>query len=68
VSGSSDRKVKVWSASTGECMCTLVGHDALVRALSFDPKSGWLVSGSYDKTVKVWDLKKGESRCMIRIS
>lgn len=52
--------MKVWSASTGECLRTLVGHDMLVRALSFDSKSGRLVSGSYDRTVKVWDLKTGK--------
>jgi F-box and WD-40 domain protein 1/11 len=65
VSGSNDCKIKVWSASTGECLLTLVGHDLLVRALSFDPRTGRLVSASYDKTVKVWDLgteKKREGR------
>ena len=60
VSGSRDYKIKVWNASTGECVRTLSGHDKLVRALSFDPKSGMLVSGSYDRTVKVWDLKTGK--------
>lgn len=61
MSGSNDCKIKVWSASTGECLRTLVGHEALVRALSFAPRSGMLVSGSYDKTVKVWDLYNGLS-------
>lgn len=59
VSGSNDCKIKVWSASRGECIRTLTGHDLLVRALSFDPASGRLVSASYDKSVKVWDLNTG---------
>ena len=59
VSGSNDCKIKVWDADTGECLRTLVGHEYLVRALTFDPRSGRLVSGSYDKTVKVWDLHTG---------
>lgn len=60
VSGSNDCKIKVWDADTGLCLRTLTGHDYLVRALSFDPRSGRLVSGSYDKTVKVWDLHSGK--------
>ena len=60
MSGSNDCKIKVWSASTGECVRTLVGHESLVRALSFEPKSGRLVSASYDRSIKIWDLKKGE--------
>jgi WD40 repeat protein len=62
VSGSNDCKIKLWSASTGDCLLTLVGHDLLVRALSFEPRSGRLVSASYDKTVKVWDLGTSEKR------
>lgn len=37
-----------------------MGHDLLVRALSFDPVSKRLVSASYDKTVKIWDLATGK--------
>jgi len=61
VSGSSDCTIKVWNASTGECLRTLVGHDSLVRALALDPASGRLVSASYDKVVKVWDLRTGRT-------
>ncbi|KAH9912585.1 WD40-repeat-containing domain protein [Fomitopsis serialis] len=60
ISGSNDCKIKVWQASTGACLRTLAGHDLLVRALSFDPRSGLLVSASYDKTVKVWDWRTGK--------
>lgn len=60
MSGSNDQKIKVWDASTGECIRTLTGHEDLVRALAFDPSRGRLVSGSYDRTVKVWDLRTGK--------
>lgn len=60
VSGSNDCKIKVWKASTGECIRTLTGHESLVRALSFDSRSGRLVSGSYDRSVKVWNLNTGK--------
>ena len=59
MSGSNDCTIKLWRASTGECLRTLAGHDSLVRALSFDPRSGKLVSASYDKRVIVWDLRTG---------
>ncbi|KAJ2914950.1 hypothetical protein MD484_g5453, partial [Candolleomyces efflorescens] len=60
VSGSNDDKIKVWDPWTGECLRTLTGHSGLVRALSFDPRTGRLVSVSYDKTVKVWDFRTGK--------
>ena len=37
--------------------CTLVGHDALVRALVLALATGRLVS--YDKVVKFWGLRTG---------
>jgi len=40
----------------------LAGHNALVRAISFDPQTGRLLSASYDKAVKVWDLYSGRRR------
>jgi len=58
-SGSTDWNIKVWSASTGQHLSTLSGHTALVRALSFNPRTGRLISGSYDKTVKMWDIRTG---------
>lgn len=59
MSGSNDCKIRVWNAWTGECLRTLAGHNALVRAISFDSKTGRLLSASYDKVVKVWDLYNG---------
>ena len=54
-SGSDDKTVKVWDASTGEAVQTLQGHSGDVSAVTFSPDGTRLASGSYDKTVKVWD-------------
>jgi len=56
ISGSNDCKIKIWDAWTGECLRTLAGHNGLVRAISFDPKTGRLLSASYDRVIKVWDI------------
>lgn len=59
ISGSNDCKIKIWSAETGECLRTLTGHGALVRALAFDPANGRLASASYDKSIRLWDVSTG---------
>lgn len=52
--------MKIWSASTGECLHTLIGHTDLVRTLAFDPLSGRIVSGGYDKQILIWSLATGK--------
>jgi F-box and WD-40 domain protein 1/11 len=58
VSGSNDKTIRVWHASSGECLCLLEGHENLVRALAYDALTGRLVSASYDQNVIVWHLKR----------
>ena len=53
VSGSNDKKIKIWNIRTQECMQTLCGHIFWVSCLLALP-NGELVSGSADKTIKVW--------------
>ncbi|KAF9233898.1 WD40-repeat-containing domain protein, partial [Melanogaster broomeanus] len=59
LSGSNDFTIKLWRASTGECLHTFAGHTLLVRALCFDPKTGYIVSSSYDRSVRVWEWREG---------
>ncbi|XP_054724125.1 F-box/WD repeat-containing protein 7-like [Uloborus diversus] len=57
VSGSDDNTLKVWSASTGKCLRTLVGHTGGVWSSQM-----WLnivISGSTDRTLKVWNADSG---------
>ena len=51
VSGSDDNTLKVWSAMTGKCLRTLVGHTGGVW--SSQMANNVIVSGSTDRTLKV---------------
>ncbi|XP_074996672.1 ribosomal RNA-processing protein 8 isoform X3 [Calonectris borealis] len=58
VSGSDDNTLKVWSAVTGECVQTLVGHTGGVW--SSQMRDSIVISGSTDRTLKVWNADTGE--------
>ncbi|XP_020293654.1 F-box/WD repeat-containing protein 7 [Pseudomyrmex gracilis] len=58
VSGSDDNTLKVWSAVSGKCLRTLVGHTGGVWSSQM---SGTIViSGSTDRTLKVWNAETGQ--------
>ncbi|KAF2174943.1 WD40 repeat-like protein, partial [Zopfia rhizophila CBS 207.26] len=59
-SASYDKTVKVWGASSGECVQTLKGHGDSVKSVAFSHDSARLASASPDKTVKVWDASSGK--------
>uniref|UniRef100_A0A673HMJ7 F-box/WD repeat-containing protein 7-like n=1 Tax=Sinocyclocheilus rhinocerous TaxID=307959 RepID=A0A673HMJ7_9TELE len=58
VSGSDDNTLKVWSAVTGKCLRTLVGHTGGVW--SSQMRDNIIISGSTDRTLKVWNAESGE--------
>ncbi|XP_044270535.1 F-box/WD repeat-containing protein 7 isoform X2 [Tribolium madens] len=58
VSGSDDNTLKVWSAITGKCLRTLVGHTGGVW--SSQMSGATIISGSTDRTLKVWDAETGD--------
>lgn len=58
VSGSDDNTLKVWSAVTGKCLRTLVGHTGGVW--SSQMSGNIIISGSTDRTLKVWDMETGD--------
>ena len=60
--GSRDRTIKLWDASTGQMLHTFIGHDNWVRDLVWHPGGRYLMSCGDDKTVRVWDLR--ERRCL----
>uniref|UniRef100_T1IP46 F-box domain-containing protein n=1 Tax=Strigamia maritima TaxID=126957 RepID=T1IP46_STRMM len=57
VSGSDDNTLKVWSATTGKCLRTLVGHTGGVWSSQMSGNT--IVSGSTDRTLKVWNADTG---------
>jgi len=60
VSGSGDKTIRVWDASTGvEMLPPLQGHNNRVQSVAFSPDGSKIVSGSDDKTIRVWDASTG---------
>lgn len=58
VSGSDDNTLKVWSATTGKCLRTLVGHTGGVWSSQMSGTT--IISGSTDRTLKVWNAETGQ--------
>ncbi|KAL2884896.1 Vegetative incompatibility protein HET-E-1 [Ceratocystis lukuohia] len=58
-SGSEDKTVKIWDATSGTCLRTLWGHGGDVTSVVFSNDGQRLASGSDDKTIKVWDATSG---------
>jgi len=59
-SGSHDKTIKVWDASTQKCLKTLRGHTQGVWCLEYSPDGKTLLSASPDSTCKLWDVKSGK--------
>lgn len=58
VSGSDDNTLKVWSAISGKCLRTLVGHTGGVWSSQMSGNT--IISGSTDRTLKVWNADSGQ--------
>jgi WD40 repeat protein/serine/threonine protein kinase len=59
-SGSSDKTIKIYDATTGNEIKTLVGHTDGVLSVRFSPDDRQLLSGSYDMTARLWDIASGD--------
>ncbi|KAF4453823.1 hypothetical protein F53441_3509 [Fusarium austroafricanum] len=65
-SASADATIKIWDATTGEHMDTLVGHMAGVSCLAWTPDSNTIASGSDDKAIRLWDRVTGRPKTTTR--
>ncbi|KAF9524137.1 hypothetical protein CPB83DRAFT_948682 [Crepidotus variabilis] len=60
LSGSNDKSVRVWDASTGEELKVLDGHSHAVTSVAFSSDGKCIISGSYDQSVQMWDASTGK--------
>jgi WD40 repeat protein/serine/threonine protein kinase len=57
--GSEDKTIRIWDATTGAVMHLLQGHAEAVRSLKYSPDGQCVASGSDDHFVKVWSATTG---------
>ena len=58
-SGSEDKSLRVWDATSGAIMATLKGHSDYVTSVAYSPDGKYIASGSCDKSLRVWDAMSG---------
>ncbi len=56
VSGTTDKKVHLWSLSKQKLVHTFSGHTEAITSVVFTKDMTRIVSSSNDKTIKVWDF------------
>ncbi|OJJ04748.1 hypothetical protein ASPVEDRAFT_153082 [Aspergillus versicolor CBS 583.65] len=56
---SSDKTIKLWSATTGFLLQTLNAHTGCVNAIAFLDSNHALLSGSEDGRIMLWDTRTG---------
>lgn len=56
-----DDTIRIWDASTGTNIKTLVGHTSGVYRISWSPDGNKIVSCSNDLTLRIWSVETGNS-------
>ena len=60
-SGSYDKTIRVWNATTGQYMAgPFEGHISWITSVAYSPDGIHVVSGSVDKTIRVWSATTGQ--------
>ncbi|KAJ5707127.1 G-protein beta WD- 40 repeats containing protein [Penicillium malachiteum] len=57
-SGSDDKTIKIWDATTGKCQETLDDRSSTVQTLVFTPDGKMIASGSHNKNAVIWDCQR----------
>jgi WD40 repeat protein len=66
VSASFDRTVRIWDASTGKQLKTLIGNTDKVSIAAYSPDGLVIVSGAVDGTVRLWNARSGDQLSVLR--
>ena len=67
ISGSSDRKLKIWNLKLFICTKTLEGHLGSITCLVLIPnRSEFLSASQIDKTMRIWNISTGECLKVVR--
>ena len=60
ISGSNDKTIRVWDASTGiEILPPLQSPDDYILSVAFSPDESTLISENYPSIIRVWDASTG---------
>jgi WD40 repeat protein len=59
-SGSRDKTVKIWDASTGQCLTTFCGHRSSVNVVTLSPDSKLCASWGFDHVIRIWQVRTGK--------
>lgn len=71
VTGSFDRSVKLWDATTGKELRTFAGktgHQNLVTAVCFSPDGSSIASAGTDNFARIWDVPTGKPQVALDLS
>ena len=61
-----DKTIRIWDASTGDVIRSLIGHTRPVRGIAYSPDGSKIATCSEDRTVKIWESSTG--LCLLNIS
>ena len=62
LSGGADFRLKIWSAETGQCAATLIGHRGAINDIAIVERGRNVISAGNDGAVKLWDV--GRANCL----
>lgn len=60
--GDHDGKIRLWDATTGDCLHTLKGHRDSVWSVAWSANKRFALSGGMDRTVRLWNVRT--ERCL----